>query len=131
MADPYTLGNRLDLAIGAASFNVLNGVQGNKLTEDSLVTAYFNRESVDVTMQFLIGNREAYAQGPAAINATIGDMPIIPDDFIVKTLGKAQDEMFLNGTNVNAAAQEIGFLIQVIALKDLGFVPTLGEIPVR
>lgn len=127
--EPYSLGDRFDLDPAAAGFNVLNGIQGNTLKEDSLITLFGNRESVDVQLQFLVGSTEVYRLGPASINATVGDMPIIPDDFLVQTLGVQGDELFLLGSNVNVAAQELGYLIQVVSLADLGVMPMLGKVP--
>lgn len=124
---PIALGNRYDLAISASGYNVLTGIAKAKLTEPSAITIFLNRESVDVTAQILIGDREVYSLGPASVNATVGDMPIVPDDLIIKTTGFAGEEIQILGTNVNAAAQELGYLVQIAAISDVLTLPALAE----
>lgn len=125
MPIPSVITLRLDLAIGASGLDVLTDFAQAKLKEASVVQIFMNRESVDVTAQVKVGDVEVMPQGPSAINATVGDVPLVPDDLIVNTIGNAGDQIQVLGTNVNAAAQEIGLIVKIVALEDALRMPSL------
>jgi len=125
MADPYSLPQITDLAIGAAAVDILREQATALMDEDSIVLLFANRESVDVTIQIKSGGFEVYPVGPASINAVLGDMPIIPDDLLYRGVVKKGERIQALGTNVNAAAQELRVLAMIVALSDAAALPQL------
>lgn len=125
MPIPSVIPFRADLAIGASGVDVLADFAQAQLKEASVVQIFLNRESVDVTAQIKVGDVEVMPLGPSAINATVGDVPLFPDDLMVNTIGKAGDHIQVLGTNVNAAAQEIGVIVKIVALVDAIKMPSL------
>lgn len=125
MPIPSVITFRADLAIGASGVDVLQDFAQAQLKEAAVVQIFLNRESVDVQAQVKVGDVEVMPLGPMAINATVGDVPLTPDDLILQTIGNAGDHIQILGTNVNAAAQEIGVIVRIIALVDAMRMPSL------
>jgi len=128
MPIPASLIQVTDLAIGASGVDILALEGSAQLKEDALVLIFANRESVDVTLQLKMGDVEVLPLAGAAVNATLGDIPIIPDDLVLRTLGQTGDRVQVLGTNVNAAAQELRVLVMIIALSDIAEIPALASI---
>lgn len=125
MARPLTISQITDLAIGATSENILNGIADAQLDEDSLVIVYMNRESVDVTAQITVGSVQVMPFGTSAINATAGSSPVVPDNRVCITAGRKGETLAINGANVNAAAQELRATVFIIPLVDIRNYPTI------
>jgi len=117
MASPYTITPVEDVAAGTTS-NIVEGQTGRTLIAPSRVKIALNREGVDVTYDIFVGSERVLVNGAARLNTTAGDIPILPDDIVVDTFGKAGDEIVINATNVNAAAQEARAVIQVAEVDD-------------
>lgn len=117
MGSPYTITRVQDVAASSTE-NIIEGLTGRTLVAPSRVQIALNRESVDVTYDIFIGSERAMVQGASAINTVSGDIPILPDNLYVDTFGNAGDEIILNATNVNAAAQEARTIIQVTEVDD-------------
>jgi len=127
MPIPSAITFRADLAIGASAVDVLADNAQALLKEPAYVMIFLNRESVDVAVQCKIGDVEVVPLGPCPINATIGDTPLFPDDLILPTLGNAGDRVQILGTNVNAAAQELGVIVRIVAIRDALTMPALVQ----
>lgn len=127
MGRPISLAIIEDLAIGASGLDILREQADALLQEPSLVVVHENRESVDVTTQIKVGSEEVKPLGPSAINATVGDMPILPDDRTVVTLGNAGERVQILGTNANAAAQEARAVVQIFSIADVSNFPALAS----
>lgn len=123
MGRPKTLVIIEDLAIGASGVDILREQADALLDEDSIVAIYENRESVDVTTQAKIGSDEVKPLGPSAVNATVGDVPITPDDRTVFSLGRAGERIQIPATNANAAAQEARATVLIWSYADVLAVP--------
>lgn len=117
MASPYTITRVEDVANGTTS-NIIEGQTGRTLTAPARVKIAINREGVDVSFDIFVGSERVMVNGAAAINTVLGDIPILPDDVIIDTFGKAGDEIVINATNVNAAAQEARVVVQVAEVDD-------------
>jgi len=117
MASPYTITPVEDVA-AAKTKNLLEGQTGRTLVAPSRVKIALNRESVDVSFDVFIGSERVMVQGAAAINTVSGDIPILPDDILIDSFGQAGDEIVINATNVNAAAQEARAIVQVAEVDD-------------
>lgn len=117
MASPYTIVRVEDVAAVTTS-NIIEGQTGRSLVAPSRVKIALNRESVDVSYDVFIGSERVMVNGASAINALAGDIPILPDDILIDTFGNQGDEIVINATNVNAAAQEARVIVQVAEVDD-------------
>jgi len=117
MASPYTITRVQDVGISATE-NIIEGQTGRTLVAPSRVKIALNREGVDVSFDIFIGSERVLVNGASRINTTVGDIPILPDDIVIDTFGGAGDEIVINATNVNAAAQEARAVIQVAEVDD-------------
>lgn len=122
---PTTLSIIEDLAIGASGVDILREQADAQVKELSVAVVYMNRESVDVTAQIKAGSDEVMPLGPSAVNATVGDTPLIPDDRAVITFLRPGERLQVLGTNANAAAQELRVVVQIYAFTDVQRVPAL------
>jgi len=129
MARPYTITVINDIGIGATVQNLVEGRSGRVLDEPSRVRVYATRESIDVTMGFILGREEVLPAGSVTnISTVIGSLPSRQDDLITETLGDTGNEIIIQGVNVNAAAQELRLLIDVVSIDDLDQLPgSLGS----
>ncbi len=120
MAPPYTITSITDIPATTTNRSVLLGEVGEQLDEPSRVKVYATRESVDVTMGISLGRQIALPVGSATnINAAVGTLPSRQDDLIFEGFGDTGDNITIQGQNVNAAAQELRLLIDVVAIDDL------------
>jgi len=117
MAPPQTLSVILDLAIGASNIDLLDGQAQALVDEDSVCSVYASRESVDVTFQIKTGDIEAMPLGPCAVNATVGNSPSTRDNLIWRGTIREGQRLQVRGTNVNAAAQELKIIAQIVPMR--------------
>ena len=118
MPGPYTLTNITDVAL-SSTVSLLVSEQGRTLPEPSRVKIYANRETVDMLFNITIGSRQVLSDAPARVNATVGDMPILPDDLVVDSFGDAGDEIVIRARNADAvAAREARVLVMVTPVDD-------------
>jgi len=95
-------------------------VSGRILSEASRVRIFANREDVLVTLQVLIGKENVLEAGSgAALNTTVGDLPSTRDDLLVDTFGGVGDEIFVKGSNTNAALKELRIIVMVTPIDDV------------
>ncbi len=125
MAVPLTLSIIQDLAIGASNIDLLQNEANALLDEDSVVSVYASRESVDVTMQIKTGDVEVMPLGPTAVNAVVGNSPSTRDDLIWRGSARAGQRVQLRATNVNAAAQELKTITQIVPMRAAIAMPVL------
>lgn len=124
MARPYTITIVNDIPLASTVQNLVEGRSGRVLDEPSRVRVYATRESVDVTMGFILGREEVLPAGSVTnISTVAGSLPSRQDDLITETLGDVGNEIIIQGVNVNAAAQELRLLIDVISIDDLAQLP--------
>jgi len=132
MARPYTLSTIEDIPATNSVNNILNGLQGEILPENSQVDIALNGESVDVTAQVTIGADNVFPTGRVSLETTVGILPTLPDDRIIRTFGNGGERIILRGNNSNAAAQELRAVVQVTPIDDmvaLQVMQQLGRIP--
>lgn len=118
MAVPYTMTRVQDVAIGATE-NIIQGLTGRSLVAPSRVQIALNRENVNVSFTVLVGSERVMLNGAAAVQATAGVLPILPDDMYIDTFGKPGDEIIVDATNVDAAASEARVIIKVTEVDDV------------
>lgn len=122
MADkPQSLTGISDIPLSGSVDNVVANLQGRVLTEPSVVLIALNRESVDVLVGVSVGATQVLPAGSAVtVQATIGVMPVLPDDMIITTAGLKGDEIIVAGTNADAAApRELRTVIKIIPVEDM------------
>lgn len=118
MAGPYTISVIADVAISATE-SILRDQRGRTLSEASRIKCYANRETVALFFNSTIGSDEVTSDAVAAINATDGDGPIVPDDLLFDTFGGAGDEIVIRVRNTDAAAAREGrVLLFIIPIDD-------------
>lgn len=129
MARPYTITVINDIPATSTVQNLVEGRSGRVLDEPSRIRVYATRESVDVSMGFILGREEVLPAGSVtAISTVIGSLPSRQDDLITETLGDTADEIIIQGVNANVAAQELRLIIDVISIDDLAILPgSLGS----
>jgi len=118
MAAPYTLSVVRDVA-ASSSENIIEGQSGETLGERSRVMIALNREDVNITFDVFIGGERVMVNGGAAINATVGDIPILPDDIIIDSFGKSGDKIVIRATNAEAALNEARAVVKITPIDDV------------
>lgn len=101
----YSLTEVNDIAISSKITNLYADQGGRVLSEISLVTFALNGEDVDITAGIRLGSTEVLSAGSrVTLQATVGVLPIMPDDVIAQVFGEANDEIIVSGDNADAAA---------------------------
>jgi len=127
---PYTLTAINDIALSGQVQNIFSDQQGRTLPQASMVLIALNGESVDVTAGVNIGGEQVLEAGSrVTLQATVGDLPIIPDDQLVVTFGNAGQEIIVSGRNVDAAAsRELRAIIRVFPTDDFVLARVMEEL---
>lgn len=128
MPIPATIIQITDLVAGISADDILADQAQALLKEPSLVFVLLNREVILVLAQVKIGDVEVLPLSGMAVNATVGDVPIVPDDLVVKSLGMPGDRVQILGTNNDVAARELRATVVIVAVDDVGRMPTLGRL---
>jgi len=74
----------------------------------------------------LIGEANVGENLDVQLATTSGDMPSLRDDLFIRSFGKPGDEMIINATNNDAAAQEARVIIRVTEIDDVVLLQALG-----
>jgi len=121
MGLPYTITAINDIPLSDNVTNILQGLRGRTLSERSLVEIALNAEDVDVTVAITVGATEVMpANSRITLQATVGVLPIFPDDIIASTFGKKGDEIIIAGVNADAAAAaELRAVVRVTPISDV------------
>lgn len=121
MAEPYTLTAISDVPLSESDNDLLDGQRGRTLTEPSLVEIALNAEDVDVTMSVTIGAVDVLSAGSrVTLQATVGVLPSLRDDVLVRSFGLAGNEIIIGARNADAAAaREARAIVRVTAVEDV------------
>ncbi len=127
---PYTLTAINDIPLSDQVQNIFSDQQGRTLPQASMVLVALNGETVDVTAGVNIGGEQTLEAGSrVTLQATVGDLPIIPDDQLVVTFGNAGQEMIVSGRNADAvAARELRAIIRVFPTDDFVLARVMEEL---
>ena len=128
MAVPLSIPDITDLEIGASGTDVLQNQAAALLDEPSFIQIFASRESVDVTLQVKVGDVEVVPLGPCALDATVGNAPVVPDDLLYFGMGKKGQRIQILGTNANAAAQELKTITRIVSVSDAMIQPQLLQL---
>ena len=117
---PEAFSEVVDIALASVVQNIVADIPGSQVSEDSLVQIALNGETTDVQAQISIGGAQVFPQGNVTVQATAGVLPITPDDIVVTTLAKANEQITIKGTNLDAvAARELRTKVQIFGVKDI------------
>jgi len=121
MASPYTIVAIEDIPLSDSVEDLFLGKRGRRLVEPAYVEIALNAEDVDVTTGVTVGTTEILSAGSrVTLQATVGVLPIFPDDVLVRTFGGDGDEIIVSGVNADAvAAAELRAVAQVTAISDV------------
>lgn len=109
-----------DIPLSEVVQNIVADIPGSQVSEDSLCVIALNGETTDVQAQVSIGGAQVLPQGNVTVQATAGVLPVTPDDVVVATFAKANEQITIKGTNLDAvAARELRAKVQVFGVKDI------------
>jgi len=128
MGRPYSITQVSSIPLSDAIQNIIEGIAGRTLAEDSLVEVAANMGDADVSMQMTIGGDQVLPAGPVNLEAGAGVLPSVRDDLIISTFGKAGDEMIIRGQNDDAAAAaQLRVVIRVTPIDDVVLARSMTE----
>jgi len=129
MAEPYTLTAISDVPLSESDNDLLDGQRGRTLTEPSLVEIALNAEDVDVTMSVTIGAIDVLSAGSrVTLQATVGVLPSLRDDVLVRSFGFAGNEIIVGARNADAAAaREARAIVRVTAVEDVDLMKVVTQ----
>jgi len=129
MGIPYTMTAISDVPLSDSDNDLLDGQRGRTLSAPSLVEIAMNAEDVDITMGVLVGATDALTSGSrVTLQATVGVLPIFPDDVLVQTFGNIGDEIIINARNADAAAaREARVAVRVTEVEDVDLIRVLRQ----
>jgi len=126
MASGYSITGVSPIDATGAIDNVIANKRGRTLKEMSVVDIYLTREDADVLVAVTIGGTEVLPQGPVNIETVNGSLPSTQDDRVITSIGAANDEIIIQGTNANAAIKELRALVKVMPIDDTALVAALN-----
>ncbi len=121
MGSPYTITAIEDIPSTDNVEDIFQGKRGRRLVEPALVEVALNAEDTDVTAGVTVGTTEILSAGSrVTLQATVGILPIFPDDVLIRTFGNVGDEIIVSGVNADAAvAAELRAVAQITAISDV------------
>jgi len=109
-----------DIPLSSTVVDIATAIPGADISEPSLVLIALNGETVDIRAQVSIGGAQVLPESRVTVQATIGVLPLTPDDVLVSTLGDAGESITIKGTNLDAAAaREIRAKVLVFPMDDI------------
>jgi len=127
MARPYTITQVSSIPANDVVENIIEGIQGRTVPQDSYIEVAANMADADVTMQMTVGADQVLPPGPVNLDATAGQLPSIRDDKIIRTFAQGGDEMIIRGVNQDVAAQQLRVVIIVTPIDDVQLVKSMEE----
>jgi len=120
MAIPVAFTVIRDIPLSESVVDIALGFPGAILQEDSLVIIALNGETVDIRGQISIGGNQVLPESSLTVQATVGVLPITPDDVLIASFGKKGNAITIRGTNLDsAAAREIRAKVQTFPASDI------------
>lgn len=117
-----------DIAVSSTIVDIAANIPGADISEPSLVLIALNGETVDIRAQVSIGGAQVLPESRVTVQATIGVLPVTPDDILISTLGNAGESITIKGTNLDAAAaREIRATVLVFPMGDINALQLLMQ----
>jgi len=109
-----------DIPLSSTVVDIAANIPGAILAERSLVQVALNGETVDIRGQISVGSQQVLPESRVSVQATVGVLPVTPDDIIITTFGMRNNQITIKGTNLDgAAAREIRAKVQTFATSDI------------
>ena len=120
MAVPVSFNVINDIPLSDSVVDIAANIPGAILQEDSLVLIYMNGETVDIRAQISVGGNQVLPESPVTVQATVGVLPVTPDDVAIITFGKKGNAITIRGSNQDvAAAREIRAKVFTFPTSDI------------
>lgn len=120
MAVPIAFNVINDIPAAESVVDIAANIPGAILQEDSLVIIYMNGETVDLRTQISIGGNQVLPESPVTVQATVGVLPVTPDDVAIISFGKKGNAITIRGSNQDvAAARELRAKVQTFPTSDI------------
>ncbi len=120
MAVPVAFTAVNDIPLADTVVDIVANVPGAILAEKSLVQVALNGETTDIRAQISIGGQQVLPESRVSVQATVGVLPVTPDDIIVTSFGFAGNQITIKGTNLDAAAaRELRAKVQTFPTSDI------------
>lgn len=120
MAVPVALTSITDIALSSTVVDVIANIPGSVLAEKSLVQIQANGETTDIRAQISVGGAQVLPESSVTVQATVGVLPVTPDDTVITTFGNANNQITIKGTNLDAAAaRELRIKLQTFPTSDI------------
>jgi len=128
MARPYTITAIGVIPLSDNIANIIEGIRGRTVPEDSYVEIAANMGDADVSMSVTIGSDQVFPQGPVNLEAGAGVLPSVDDDNIIRTFARGGDEIIVRGQNDDAAAAaQLRVVIVVTPIDDVVLARSMRE----
>lgn len=115
-----------DIPLADTIVDIAANIPGADIKEPSLVLIALNGETPDIRAQVSIGAAQVLPESRVTVQATVGVLPITPDDVLVATLGNGGDSITIKGTNLDAAAaRELRAKVLVFPMSDIAMLQLL------
>jgi len=109
-----------DIPLASTVVDIAANIPGADISEPSLVLIALNGETVDIRAQVSIGGAQVLPESRVTVQATVGILPVTPDDILVTTLGNRGESITIKGTNLDAAAaREIRASVLIFPMSDI------------
>lgn len=117
-----------DIALSSTVVDIAANIPGADISEPSLILIALNGETVDIRAQVSIGTAQVLPESSVTVQATVGVLPVTPDDILVVTLGNAGESITIKGTNLDAAAaREIRAKVEIFPMSDIAGLMLLAQ----
>ena len=120
MAPPVSFTVVNDIPLSSTIVDIAANIPGADISEPALILIALNGETVDIRAQISIGASQVLPESRVTVQATVGVLPVTPDDIIVTTFGNQGDSITIKGTNLDAAvARELRAKVQIFPMNDI------------
>ncbi len=109
-----------DIALASTVVDIAIGIPGADISEPSLILIALNGETTDIRAQVSIGTAQVLPESRVTVQATVGVLPVTPDDILVVTMGLGGESITIKGTNLDAAAaRELRAKVTIFPMSDI------------
>lgn len=120
MARPVAFTVVRDIDAADTVVDIAANIPGADISEPSLILIALNGETVDIRAQVSIGGAQVLPESRVTVQATVGVLPVTPDDVLITTLGNAGESITIKGTNLDvAASRELRAKVEIFPMSDI------------
>jgi len=117
-----------DIPLSSTVVDIAANIPGADISEPSLILIALNGETTAIRAQISIGTAQVLPESSVTVQATVGVLPVTPDDILVTTLGNAGESITIKGTNLDAAAaRELRAKVEIFPMSDIAGLMLLAQ----